>query len=241
MNRSSKLQRLFYMAYDSYAWGWGARSATANRVALALLTAIGVFLAAPARGQEHQSPQALASAEIPGATDPHAAHRAAMQAPSFQVVKADYSIPDVSMQDQDGRVVALRQLLSGEQPVIVNFIFTSCTTICPVMTATMLQMQRELDDAAVKPMFVSISIDPDYDDVATLAAYARRFGADWTFLTGEREDVLDVLKAFAAWRGNKSNHAAVTLFRAAGAKRWTRIEGLASARQLADVWNSGLT
>ena len=74
------------------------------------------------------------------------------------------------------------------------------------MTATMLQMQRKLDDTASKPLFVSISIDPDFDTAARLGAYADRFGADWTFLTGERADVLDVLRAFSAWRGNKSNH-----------------------------------
>ena len=92
-----------------------------------------------------------------------------------------------------------------------------------------------------KPLFVSISIDPDYDTAATLGAYAKRFGADWTFLTGERTDVLDVLQAFSAWRGSKTNHAAITLFRPAGAQRWTRIEGLASAKELAGVWNSRIT
>jgi protein SCO1/2 len=189
-----------------------------------------VFLAAPVRGQEH--PDALA--------DPHAAHRAMLQQPSYQVIDAEYSIPDVSLLDQQGRQVSLRELLAAGRAVAVNFIYTSCTTICPVMTATMLQMQRELSDTASKPMYVSISIDPDYDSVETLGAYAKRFGADWTFLTGQRVDVLDVLQAFSAWRGSKSNHAAVTLFRAAGASHWTRIEGLASARQLAEVWKNGV-
>ena len=186
----------------------------------------GLLLGAPAQGDD--------------SADPHAAHRAMMQAPSFSVAEADYAVPDVRLQDQSGRTVALRDLLAGDRPVVVNFIFTSCTTICPVMTATMLQMQRELAGHGPMPLFVSISIDPDYDTAATLDAYAKRFGADWTFLTGERADVLDVLQAFSAWRGGKSNHAAVTLFRPAGAPHWTRIEGLASAKELADVWNRGI-
>ncbi|MGH8134704.1 MAG: SCO family protein [Steroidobacteraceae bacterium] len=200
-----------------------------------------VFLAAQVRGQEPQDTHAVVPETTSGEADPHAAHRAMMQASSFQVADADYSVPDVTLLNQAGQAVALRQLFSGDRPVAVNFIYTSCTTICPVMTATMLQMQRELGDAASKLQFVSISIDPDYDTAVTLGAYARRFGADWTFLTGQRADVLDVLKAFSAWRGSKSNHAAITLFRPAGAKRWTRIEGLASAKQLVDVWNSGIT
>jgi len=172
--------------------------------------------------------------------DPHAAHRAMAQSQSFSVVKADYSVPDVRLLDQAGRTIALREILSSDRSVVINFIYTSCTTICPVMTATMVQMQRELEGDGPKPAYISISIDPDYDTAETLGAYARRFGADWTFLTGQRSDVLDVLLAFAAWRGNKSNHAAITLFRPAGAPRWTRIEGLASARELAEVWNSGI-
>lgn len=170
--------------------------------------------------------------------DPHAGHRAMARSPSFSVVTADYSVPDVRLVDQGGRAVALRDFLSSDKPLIVNFIYTSCTTLCPVMTATMLQMQRELDGSPSKPVFISISIDPDFDTAATLDDYARRFGADWTFLTGQRSDVLDVLQAFAAWRGNKSNHAAITLFRPAGARHWTRVEGLASARELAGIWNS---
>lgn len=221
------------------AWGWDVGRAAGIRIAFAWLASMSVLLAAPVRGQEHHDQPVMATVELPGATDPHAAHRAMMQTPSYQVIGADYAVPDVTLQDQRGHAVPVRQLLSGDRPVAVNFIYTSCTTVCPVMTATMLQMQRKLNDTASKPLFVSISIDPDFDTAARLGAYADRFGAEWTFLTGKRADVLEVLKAFSAWRGNKSNHAAVTLFRPAGARRWTRVEGLASAAQLVDVWNSG--
>ena len=57
----------------------------------------------------------------------------------------------------------------------------------------------------------------------------------------KRADVLEVLKSFRAWRGSKNNHAAITLFRSAGADRWTRVEGLASASQLAEVWRKNVT
>jgi protein SCO1/2 len=174
--------------------------------------------------------------------DEHAAHRAMMASPSYQVTETAYVVPDVVLQDEHGRSVRLQQLLSGDRPVAVNFIFTSCTTICPVMTATMLQLQRELGEDDVKPLFVSISIDPDYDTVETLGSYARRFGADWTFLTGSRTDVLQVLQSFSAWRGSKNNHVAITLFRAAGGpERWTRVEGLASAKTLAEIWKDSIS
>jgi len=180
-----------------------------------------------------------ASAQENATDDPHAAHRAMMAQASngsLRIDHAAYEIPDVVLHDEQGRPVKVRELLSGDRPVAVNFIFTSCTTICPVMTATFLQLQHELADQPNKPLFVSISIDPDFDTSSTLNAYAKRFGADWTFLTGDRADVLSVLQSFAAWRGSKTNHAAITLFRGAQGGHWIRVEGLASAQQLAEVW-----
>ncbi len=197
--------------------------------AMALAVA-GLLMAVPGYSEDHSSH---------AAADPHAAHRAMMTAaPSYRVDHAAYVVPDLVLQDEHGKPVRLREIFSGERAVAVNFIFTSCTTICPVMTATMLQLQRELADQPVKPLFVSISIDPDYDTSSMLGAYAKRFGADWTFLTGQRSDVLEVPQSFSAWRGNKSNHAAITLFRAPRQEHWIRVEGLASSRQLAEIWRT---
>jgi len=171
------------------------------------------------------------------AIDEHAAHRAAA-ASTIRIQRATYDVPDVVLENERGESVALAKFLTTDQPVVVNFIFTSCTSICPVMTATMLQLQHQLGGSQPAPRFVSISIDPDFDNAAVLRRYADRYHADWTFLTGRREVVLRVLQAFDAWRGNKGNHVAITLFRRAGSE-WTRIEGLSSAGELADLWNQG--
>lgn len=169
--------------------------------------------------------------------DEHAAHRAAA-ASATRIAHATYEVPDVVLENERGESVALAQLLAADQPVVVNFIFTSCTSICPVMTATMLQLQHQLSGTQPAPRFVSISIDPDYDNAAVLRRYADRYQADWTFLTGRREIVLRVLQSFDAWRGNKGNHVAITLFRRSGSE-WTRVEGLGSAGELAQLWNEG--
>lgn len=170
------------------------------------------------------------------AGDPHAHHRAQAASPSVQVDQRRYEVPDITLTDEQGRAVSLRELMSEDRPLAVNFIFTSCTSICPVMTATMVQMQRELADDPRRPVFVSISIDPDFDSADVLKAYAENQGADWTFLTGRHDDVVKVLRAFDAYRGNKMNHAALTLLRAPHATEWTRVEGLTSAQELARVW-----
>jgi protein SCO1/2 len=171
--------------------------------------------------------------------DEHAQHRAAAAAAAaaqIQISTHTYPIPDVVLRDSDGKPVALRTLLAPPTPIVMNFIYTSCTTICPVMTASLLQLQGRLSKTAARPRYVSISIDPDFDTSKILKNYARRFGADWLFLTGSRAEVLQVLKSFESWRGSKANHAAITLMRPGQAAQWTRIEGLASAQKLETVW-----
>ena len=174
---------------------------------------------------------AMCAADEP---DPHAHHR--MMSDEVRVSHASYDVPDVELRDEQGHPVRLQELLADGRPLAVNFIYTSCTTICPVMTATFLQLQKDLATDPQRPRFVSISIDPDLDTAPALRDYASRFGASWTFLTGQSADVLGVLRSFDAWRGNKANHVAITLFRGPHGKNWTRVEGLASAERLAHLW-----
>lgn len=167
--------------------------------------------------------------------DPHAAHRAALEKPQYSVITERYSVPDVNLLDQSGASVALRTLLESDKPVALNFIFTTCTTICPVMTATFTQMQRDLGEAAGQVRLVSISVDPEYDRPEVLGEYAKRFGArgDWTFLTGDEADILRVLVSFKAHTGSKMNHRPLTLLKSPQSPSWTRIDGLASGEDLA--------
>lgn len=167
--------------------------------------------------------------------DPHAAHRAAMSKPHYSVTDTDYDIPDVQLINEEGEFVALRDLLGSEHPVALNFIFTTCTTICPVMTVTFAQMQRQLGNAAEQLHLVSISIDPEYDRPEILESYARQFSAEdnWTFLTGDSNDIANVLRSFDSYTGSKMNHQPVTLLRSPDRDGWIRIDGLANASSLA--------
>jgi protein SCO1/2 len=169
------------------------------------------------------------------APDEHAAHRAAMQQTRYSVTTERYAVPDVELIDQSGTPVALRTLLEADQPVALNFIFTTCTTICPVMTATFAQMRRDLGESAGQVRLVSISIDPEYDRPGVLKAYAERFhaGAGWSFLTGDGAQISKVLSSFKTFAGSKMNHQPITLLKSPRSPTWVRIDGLASGEDLA--------
>ena len=192
----------------------------------------------PATAEQTHQHEMSGQAMSPPVADPHAMHKNMMHSSEAKVVHAAYALPAVSLINEAGQTVALEQVLGQDRAVVVNFIFTTCTTICPVMTSTMLQLQKVLKDDASKPYYVSISIDPDYDSADVMRKYASRYGADWTFLTGSSEDIMTTLQALDAYRGNKVNHFALTLMRAADDPEWTRVEGLGSAQELADIWHA---
>jgi protein SCO1 len=165
--------------------------------------------------------------------DHHAHHHHEVPA-GIQRSEASYAIPDLTLVNQDGQRVAVHDLLNADKPVLVNFIFTTCTAICPAMSATFAQVQQGLAGDNAKVSMVSISIDPEQDTPAALAAYAKRFnaGPQWMFLTGSLEDSIAVQKAFDAYRGDKMNHVPLTLLRAAPDAQWVRYGGFASAADL---------
>lgn len=209
-----------------------ARAGGAFVVGLALLGS-GLVRAAAAADGPQESSSSPAPAAAAGGGEP-ACHEAPVR-PRYDVSDARYEVPNVTLLDASGRPVGMRSLLAADEPLALNFIFTTCTTICPVMTATFAQLQRELGAQAPRVRLVSISIDPSQDRPAVLREYARRYGAGqgWTFLTGDSADVERLLRALGAYTGSKTNHRPLTLLKRADAVGWVRIDGLASGADLA--------
>lgn len=175
----------------------------------------------------------LALAEM---ENPHQHHHMMMaESIAYQSTLADYEVPDVKLVDVQGAPVSLREDLADDAPVMLNFIFTSCTSICPVMSSTFQQVQQQLGEESGKVRMVSISIDPEQDTPARLQAYADRYqaGPNWQMLTGTVENSIAVQRAFDAYRGDKMNHAPATYLRAGGAgSPWLRLDGFASASDI---------
>ena len=164
----------------------------------------------------------------------HSQHMAMMNQKGYSRKEVTYQLPDVKLIDQYGNKISTATLLEGEDPVMLNFIFTSCTTICPVLSATFSQVQKQYNSELAGVKMVSISIDPEYDTPARLKDYAQRYNAqqDWTFLTGDLDTVVELLNAFDAYRGDKMSHTPLTFLRQSNTSPWLRLEGFTSAGEL---------
>ncbi len=166
------------------------------------------------------------------APDPHAGHH--QMSPGTTRIFAQYSVPQVKLVRADGKTVSLPEELNDGRPVVLNFIFTTCTTICPLMSQTFAGLEKMLGAERDKVHLVSITLDPEEDTPARLRDYARRFkaGPEWQYYTGTVQAIKATEMAFGLNIGNKMTHTPLTLLRIAPGKPWIRINGFATADDL---------
>jgi protein SCO1 len=153
---------------------------------------------------------------------------------------AAYRVPGVTLVRQDGKQVSLPRELDDGRPVLLNFIFTTCSSICPLTSRTLEEFQRKLGDEAAGVHLVSISIDPEQDTPERLTEYARKFhaGPQWQYYTGTLAASIAAQRAFDVYRGEKMSHTPVTLMRSAPGKPWLRIEGFVTPDELVDSYRT---
>jgi len=125
----------------------------------------------------------------------------------YPAANGNNCLPDVSLIDQHGNTVALASLKG--KPVLINFIYASCPSICPMLTAKMAAIAQKLGPAlGGEVTIVSITIDPEHDRPADLAKYAKSHDADrggWIFLTGTTAQVDQVMALFNLRRTRESD------------------------------------
>ena len=151
-----------------------------------------------------------------------------------------YTIPDIVLVNQDGKKVRLQSILKGDTPVVVDFIYGTCTTICPVLSAGFLNLQNKLAATGGTVRLVSITIDPENDSPKVMKAYLKRFRAKpgWEFLTGSRADIDTVMKAFNAYIPDKMSHYPLNMIRSPKDGTWVRLFGLLSSREFLAEYQS---
>ncbi|MEM1416055.1 MAG: SCO family protein [Myxococcota bacterium] len=104
-------------------------------------------------------------------------------------------VPSFRLVDQTGEAFGSDELRG--RVWVANTIFTTCPTVCPLLTSQMANLQRRFAERELDVRLVSFSVDPENDTPEALAAYAQRNGADparWRFLTGEREALRTILE-----------------------------------------------
>jgi cytochrome oxidase Cu insertion factor (SCO1/SenC/PrrC family)/mono/diheme cytochrome c family protein len=101
-------------------------------------------------------------------------------------------IPNLPVVTQDGKTVRFYDDLVKGKIVIISFIYTSCTDICPLTTARLSQLEEKLGDLVGRDIFmVSMTVDPQRDTAQRLKEFSDAFqtGPGWTFVTGNPEDI----------------------------------------------------
>ena len=108
-----------------------------------------------------------------------------------------HQVTDLEGWNQLGEQVSLNQDLKGKV-LVVDFIFTTCRSTCPMLSASMQMLQKSYTKKLPEwVQFVSISVDPDRDSIPALRAYANQYTKEhntWWFMTGEREAIFNYAK-----------------------------------------------
>ncbi len=154
-------------------------------------------------------------------------------------------LPDVELITQDNQKVHFYTDLVKDRRVVIQFMFTRCRDICPVITHHLVEVQRLLNDRVGRDIFFcSISLSPEEDSPRALKAFAKMHhagGPGWTFLTGKPEDIFLLRKSLGFFYNDpkedadRNNHSGMLVVGTEPLMRWTMCEGGASPKWIATV------
>ncbi len=176
----------------------------------------------------------LGAAALAGAHDGKR-HGAAPPAGAVAPSALDVTLYDESLLDQDNRRVKFVSDVIADRIVVMDFIYTSCTTVCPVLSAIFQKVQSGLGERLGREVvMVSISVDPSTDTPHRLKAYADKYHAQpgWLFLTGGERVIDKVLEGLGAYSQDFTAHPNMTLIGDGRSGQWTRLYGFANPNQI---------
>ena len=108
-------------------------------------------------------------------------------------VKKYHKISDFNLVNQNG--IDVTQNNYDKKIYVADFFFTTCPTICPIMTGNMVFLQNQLSNQDI--MFASFSVTPDIDSVEVLKKYALEKGVDdkkWNLMTGDKKQIYNLAR-----------------------------------------------
>lgn len=142
---------------------------------------------------------------------------------------------DLELVTQEGKRVKFKSDVVADKLVAMTFIFTTCTTICPIYNAIFSQLQTLLGERMGKDVvMVTLTLDPTRDVVGRMKRTAQKFGAQpgWLYLTGEKPNVDQVLKGLGAYFPNFEEHPPMALVGDGKTGTWKRFNGFPSPEQV---------
>ena len=142
---------------------------------------------------------------------------------------------DAQLVDQDGRKLRLASDALADKIVVVSFVYTNCTDICPMVSHTFAQLQQSLAPLMEKKVrLVSLTVDPVRDTPARFKEYSEHFEpkAGWLWLTGDISNVAQALQAFGIHITKPENHPGQILIGDAKSGRWTRLYDIDKPQQV---------
>lgn len=188
----------------------GRRPAFVVALSLAALLAV----AGPGESMAHDGADHGAKASGPVSSGPP------NQGPTSEV-----TVVETTLVDRNGKRIKFHSEAVGNRIVAIDFVYTTCSTICPVLSSVFAQVQDEFGDRMGREVWLmSISIDPTRDTPERLRDYADKFGAGpgWIWLTGPKSAVDRVLIGLDAYNADIVDHPSVVLIGDGRSGRWTR-------------------
>ena len=145
------------------------------------------------------------------------------------------AITKITVVDQDGNRIDFYEDLVKGRVVAINFIYTTCTAICPMQGNQFARLQTMLGDRLGKDvLLISISADPDADSAQKLKTWLTHFGAKqgWTFVTGEKFEIDRLSRALTGDQARKGDHSPAMFIGNYDKSVWKRVYGLTEPERL---------
>ncbi len=141
-------------------------------------------------------------------------------------------VPNLFVLDQNGNQVDFYRDLIKNKTVVINFIFTACTSSCPLSTAIFKQVQKKLGQQKVQ--LITVTVDPTNDTPERLLAISKKFNAapGWEFITGERQVISGLLKNLGVYTTDRNDHSNVVIVGNDVNQQWTRLYGFPQADEI---------
>ena len=153
------------------------------------------------------------------------------------ICTAATTLPNVVVQTQDGSRVRFYDDLIKGKVVLINFMFTSCTTQCPLTTANLVKVEEALGERLGRDVrMISVTVDPSVDTPTVLEKYSRRYHTKpgWYFVTGSRKDIDLIRRRLGGLdnTGDKTQHTGILVYGKEATGQWAATPAMAQPKAI---------